>query len=203
MSIKSVMPSNHLILSPPSSLALLSFPASGFFPMTRHFASGGQSIGASASVLSMNIQSWFPLGLTGLISLQTKGLSVFSSTTIWKHQSFGAQPSLWSSSHICTWLLEKPQLWLDGPLSAKWCHCFLKQYLGFLPRSKRLLISWLQSSSVVILEPKKINLPLFPFFSPIYLPSSDGTGCHDLNFLNVEFYASFFTLLFHPHQEAL
>ena len=63
----------------------------------------------SASVLPMNSQGWFPLGLTSLISLQSKGLTrVFSSTTAWKHKFFGAQPSLRSSSHICTWLLEKP-----------------------------------------------------------------------------------------------
>ena len=88
-----------------------SFPTSGSFPMSRLFASGGQNIGASAleSVLPMNIQGWFPLGLTGLISLQSRGLSrVFSSTTIRKHQLFGTQPSLWSDSHIHTWLLEKP-----------------------------------------------------------------------------------------------
>ena len=72
-----------------------SFPASGSFPMSWLFASGGRSIGASAaaSVLPMNIQGWFPSGLTGLISLQSKGLSrVFSSTTIWKHQFFSTQP---------------------------------------------------------------------------------------------------------------
>ena len=88
-----------------------SFPASGSFPMSRLFASGGQSIGASASasVLPMNIQDWFPLGWTGLIALLSKGLSrLFSSTTIWKHQFFSAQPSLWSNSCIHTWLLEKP-----------------------------------------------------------------------------------------------
>ena len=88
-----------------------SFPASGSFPMSQLFASGSQSTGvsASASVLQMNIQDWFPLGLTGLSSLQSKGLSrVFSNTTVWKHQFFGAQPSLWTNSHICTWLLEKP-----------------------------------------------------------------------------------------------
>ena len=84
------------------------------FPSSRMswlFASGGQSIetSASASVLPMNIQDWFPLGLTGLICLQPKGLSrVFSNNTVWKHQFFGAQPSLWSNSHIHTWLLEKP-----------------------------------------------------------------------------------------------
>ena len=88
-----------------------SFPASGSLPMNQLFASGGQSIGASASasVLQMNIQDWFPLGLTGLISLQSKGLlRVFSSTTVWKHQFFDALPSLWSNSPIFTWLLEKP-----------------------------------------------------------------------------------------------
>ena len=106
-----------------SSLAHLScpqsFPATGSFLMRQLFESGGQSIGASAiqSVLRMNIQGWFPLGLTGLISLLSKGLPrVFSSTIVWKHQFFSSQPSLWSNSHIHTWLLEKPDLWLDGPL---------------------------------------------------------------------------------------
>ena len=95
----------------PFSSCLQSFPASGSFQMSWLFPSGGQSIGAaaSASVLPMNIQGWFPLGLTSLISLQSKGLSrVFSNTTDQKHQFFGAQPSLWSNSHICPWLLEKP-----------------------------------------------------------------------------------------------
>ena len=99
---------------------LQSFPASGSFPMSQLFASGGQSIGvsASASVFPMNIQDWFPLGLTDLISLQSKGLSTVF-TTVQKHQFFSAQLSLWSDSYIHTLLLEKPQLWLDGPLSAK------------------------------------------------------------------------------------
>ena len=84
----------------PFSSCPQSFPASGSFPMSKLFASGGQSIGASASLLPMNIQDWFPLGLTGLISLQSKGLSrVFCHSTVWKHQLFGAQPSLWSNSH--------------------------------------------------------------------------------------------------------
>ena len=85
--------------------------ASGSFPMSRLFASSSQSIGvsASASILPMNIQDWFPLGLTGLISLNSKGLSrAFSNTTIQKHQFFSAQHSLWSNSLIHTWLLEKP-----------------------------------------------------------------------------------------------
>ena len=81
------------------------------FPMSQFFASDGQSIGVSASVsvLPVNIQGWFPLGLIGLMSLQFKGLSrVLSSTTVWKHQFFSAQSSLWSNSHIRTWLLKKP-----------------------------------------------------------------------------------------------
>ena len=83
----------------PLSFCLQSFPASGFLPMSRLFTSGGQSIRSSVSVLPMNIQGWFPLRLTGWISLQSKGLSrVFSNTTIWKHQFFGAQSSLWSNS---------------------------------------------------------------------------------------------------------
>ena len=91
MSIELVMPSNHLILCHPFSSYLQSFPASGSFSVSQFFASGGQSIGtsASASVLQMNIQDWFPLGLTGLMSLQSKGLSrVFSNTTVQKHQFF-------------------------------------------------------------------------------------------------------------------
>ena len=92
----------------PISSHLQSFPASGSFPMSWLFPSGGQSIGASASasVFPKNIQGWFPLGQTGLNSLHSKGLSrVFSSTTVQNHQFFGTQPSLWSNSHIHTWLL--------------------------------------------------------------------------------------------------
>ena len=95
----------------PFSSWLQSFPSSGSFQMSQFFWSGGQSIGVSAStsVFPMNIQDWFPLGWTGWISLQSKGLSrVFSSTTVQKHQFLGAQLSLWSNFHIHTWLLEKP-----------------------------------------------------------------------------------------------
>ena len=95
----------------PFSSCLQSCPESGSFTRSQFFAIGGQSVGASApaSVLPMNIQDWFPLGLTGLISLQSKGLSrVFSNTTLQKHQFFSAQLSLWFNSLICIWLLEKP-----------------------------------------------------------------------------------------------
>ena len=106
----------------PFSSWLQSFPASGSFLKSHFFTSGSQSIGASAlaSVLPMDIQDQFPLGLIGLISLQSKELSrVFSNTTVQKHQYFGTKLSSWSNSHIHTWLLGKPQLWLDGPLLAK------------------------------------------------------------------------------------
>ena len=95
----------------PFSSCLQSFPASGSFPMSQFFASGGQSTGvsASASVLQMTIQEWFTLGLTGWISFQSKGLSrVFSNTTVQKHQFFGAHLFLYSNSHTHIWLLEKP-----------------------------------------------------------------------------------------------
>ena len=95
----------------PFSSCLQSFPSSGSFPRSQFFASGGQSIGASASVLPINIQSWFPLGLTGFDLLVVQEHStVFSYTTIRKHQFFGAQSSLWSNSHIHTWLLENKAL---------------------------------------------------------------------------------------------
>ena len=84
------------------------FPALGIFPMSWLFASDDQTTRASASVLPMSFLGWFPLRLLGLISLLSKGLSrVFSSTTIQKHQFFSAKTSLWSNSHIFTWLLEK------------------------------------------------------------------------------------------------
>ena len=113
----------HPTISPsviPFSSCLQPFTASGSFPVSQFLASGSQSIGASASILPMNIQVWFPLGLTGYISLQSKGLSrVFSNAIVQKHRLFGTQLSLRSNSHMHTWLLEKRQLWLDEPLLAK------------------------------------------------------------------------------------
>ena len=95
----------------PFSSCPQSLPASGSFPMSQLFASGGQSIGvsASASVPPMDTQDWSPLGWTGWISLQSKGLSrVFSNTTVQQHQFFSTQLSSQSNSHIHTWPLEKP-----------------------------------------------------------------------------------------------
>ena len=111
MFVELVMLSNHLIFWCPF---LLVPQASESFPMSQLFTSGSQSIGASASasVLPVSIQHWFPLGLTDLISLQSKGLSrVFSSTWVWKNQFLAIQPSLWSTSHIHAWLLVKPSLY--------------------------------------------------------------------------------------------
>ena len=106
----------------PFSSCSQSLPASESFPVSQLFSWGGQSIGVSAlaSVLPKNTQDWSPLGWTGWISLQSKGLSkVFSNTTVQMHQFFSAQLSSQSNSHIHTWPREKPQPWLDGPLLAK------------------------------------------------------------------------------------
>ena len=129
----------------PFSFYLQSFPSSGSFPMSWPFVWGGQSIGASASVLPMNIQGQLPLRLTGLISSKSKGLSrVFSSTTIWKHQFFNAQPSLWSNCHIHTWLLGKAlTIWtFVGKVMSLLFNMLSRFVIAFLPRSKCLLISW-------------------------------------------------------------
>ena len=134
------------------------------------FSSSSQSIGASdsASVLPMNIQGWFPLGLTSLTSLQSKGLwRVFSSIAIWKHQFFD---SLRSNSHIHTWLLEKNialTIWtFVGKVITLHFNMLSKFVIAFLPRSKHLLISWLQSPSTVTLEPKKRKSITVSIFSP-------------------------------------
>ena len=117
----------------PFSSCPQSFPASASFPVSWLFTSGGQNVGAStsASVLPANIQDWFPLGLTDLISLLSKGLlRVFSSTAIRKHQFFGTQPSSWSSSHICTWLLETPSgYWGSNLITRRKKICFSEFFL--------------------------------------------------------------------------
>ena len=137
----------HMIISSPAVpfSCLQPFPVSRSFPVSWFFPSSGQSIGASVSpsVLPTNIQSWFPLGLTGLVSLLSRGLlGVFNSTAARRHQFFGAQLSLWSDSNIHTWLLEEPELWPQGPLSVEWCLCFLIHCL---------VLSWLffQEASIL------------------------------------------------------
>ena len=168
MSIELVMSSNHLILCRP----LLLLPS--ILPRIRVFSneSGDQGIGVStsASALQMNILGWFPLRLTGLISFQSRGLSrVFSSTTVGKHQFFRAQPSLWSNSHL--YMTTGKTIGLTMWIFVSKVMFLLLNILSifvivFLPRSKHLLISWLQSPSAVILETKKINSVIVSFVSP-------------------------------------
>ena len=193
MSIESVMPSNHLVVCCP----ILLLPS--ISPIIRVFsdASGGQSIGASASasVLPMNIQDLFPLELTGWISLQSKGLSrVFYNTTVQKHQIFGAQPSLWSNSHIHTWLLEKLELWqmdLVSKVMSLLFNMLLRLIIAFLPSSKCLLISRLQSSSAVILEPPKIKSATVSTVSPSIFQEVMGQNAMILVFWMLNFKPTF------------
>ena len=172
MSIELVMPSKHLILCRPLLLPSI-------FPRIRVFSNELTSCirwpkywSFSVSISPSNEYSgfisfrvdWFDLlAVLGTLKslLQHHNL---------KYQFFGAQPSLWSNSHIHTCLLEKTELWLYGPLSAKWCLCFLNMLsrfvIAFLPKSKHLLISWMQSPSAVILEPMKIKSVTACTFSP-------------------------------------
>ena len=169
-------------------------------------ASGGQNmwVSASVSVLPMNIQDWLCLGWTGWISLLSKGLPrVFSNTIVQKHQFFGTQLSLQPNSHMTageTIALTRPNF--VGKVTSLLFNMLSRLVITFLPGSKHLLISWLQSPSAEILEPRRIVSHCSHGFL-IYLAWSDGTRCHNLSFLNVECKASFSTLLFHLHQEAL
>ena len=151
--------------------------------MSQFFTSGGQIIGASAlaSVLPMNIQDWLPLGLTSLICLQPKGLSrVFSNTTVQKHQFFSAQLSSKSNSHIHSWLLEKPvtRRTFVGKVMSLLFNMLSRLVITFLPRSKHILISWLQSSAsfnfmaaVTICSTSAICI--YPAFSHPGIPQDD------------------------------
>ena len=185
----------HPIISPsviPFSSCLQSFPASGSFLISQFFTSGGQSIGTSASapVFPMNIQDWLTLGLTGLISFLSKGLSrVFSNTTVQEHQLFGAQLSLWSNSHIHTgyWktIALTRQTFLDKVMSllfnmlSSWSQCFFREQVSFNFHGCSHHLQWFWS-------PQNKVSHCFHCF-PIYFPGSDGTRSHDLSFLNAEF----------------
>ena len=179
--------------------------------MSKSITSASQSIGVSVStsVLPMNIQGWFPLGWTGWISLLSKGFSrVFSNATVQNHQFFGTQLSLYkvqlSHLYMTTGKTIALTRWaFVGKVMFLLFKVLFRLAIAFLPRNEHLSISWLQSPSVLILETPQNKLShCFPCF-PIYLPWSDGTRCHDLKFLNVEFQTYIFTLLFHLHQEAL
>ena len=174
----------------PFSSCIQSFPASGSFQMSQLFASGVQSIGVSAStsVLTMSIQDWFLLGLTSLIFLQSKGLSrVFSNATVQKHQFFGTQLSL-SNSHPYMTPGKTTALtrWtFVGKVISLLFNILSRLVIDFLPGSKPLLTSWLQSPSAVTLESPKLKSLTVSTVSPSIC--HNGTRGHDLSFLNVEF----------------
>ena len=171
---------------------LQSFPASGPFPVSQFFTSVGQSIGvsASASVLPMNIKNWFPLQVTdwNLLAVQGTLKSLFQhhsskASILWRSAFFIVQftsiHDYWKTIALTGWTFV-------GKVMSLLLNMLSRLVIAFLPRSKCLLISWLQSPSPVILEPKKIVCHGFHCY-PIYLPWSNGTECHDLRFLNVEF----------------
>ena len=177
----------------PFSSCLQSFPASGSFQVSWLFTSDDQVIGASASasVLPVNIQGLFLLGLTGLISLLSKGLA-----SLFQHHSSKAS-NFWCLAFLMV-QLSHPYMTTEKTIAlTRWTfvskimsllfNMLSRFVIAFLPSSKCLLISWLQSLSAVILKPKKIKSVAVSIFFPMYLPWSDGTGCHDLQFVNVEF----------------
>ena len=144
------------------------FSASGSFPVNRHFISCGQNIGASASVLPMNIQGWFPLGLTGLISLQSNGLSrVFSNTTVQKMVQL-------SHLYMTTGKTRALTIWtFVGKVIFLHFNMLSRFFIAFLPRSKHLLTAWLQLPSTMILETKKIK-------TCVYLPLLKSWGINTI-----------------------
>ena len=177
----------HPIISSCYPVLLLhsGFPALGSLPMNHLFTSGGQNIGASASasVLQMNIQDWFPLGLTGLILLSKRLSRVFFSTTVWKHPFFSAQPSLWSTFHIHTWLLQR--LGLYGPLLVKWCLCFLIHCQVCHCFSSKQQASFNFLTAVTVHSDFGAQENKICHFLPIYLPWSYLDLCLQFVFLSI------------------
>ena len=191
----------------PFSSYLQSFPASGSFPMNQFFASGDQSIGgaASSSVLPMNIQDWVPLGWTGWISLQPKGLwRVFSNTTVPKHQFFSIQLFMVQLSHPYMTTGKTIVLTIQTFVSKVMFLLFKmlsKFVIAFLARSKHLLMSWLQSPSAVILEPKKIKSVTVSTVSPSICHEVMGLDSMIVVFWMLSFKPAF--SLFHSLQETV
>ena len=176
----------------PFFLCLHSCPASGSFPISQFFPSDGQSIGVSVStsVLPLNTPDWFPLGSRlDLHAVQGTVKSLLQhhsskASILWHSAFFRVQLS---HPYMTTGKTIALTRWtFVGKVMSLLFNMLCRLVITFFPRSKRLLISWLQSPSAVILELKKIVWHCFHCF-PIYLPWSDGTGCHDLHFLNVEF----------------
>ena len=157
----------------PFSSCLQSFPASGSFPKSQFFTSGGQSIGASASasVLPVNIQGWYPLALTGFISLLSRRLSrVFSSTAVQRHQFFSVQSFfVVQLSYPCMTTGKTIALTIRtfaGQVMPLLFNTLSRFVIPFFPRSKNFLIPWLKSPSTAILEPKKIKSLTVSIVSP-------------------------------------
>ena len=181
---------------------LQSFQASEYFQMSQYFTSGGQRVGvsASASVLPMNTQDWSPLGWTSWISLQSKGLSrVFSKTTVQNHQFFGLSflysPTLtsihdyWKTMALTRWTFV-------GKVMSLLFNLLSRLVITLLPRSKCLLISWLQSPSAVILDPSKIKSVTVSIVSPFICHEVMGPDAMILVFWTLSFRPTF-TLFFH------
>ena len=172
MSIKSVIHPTISSFVAPFSSCPQSFPASGSFLMSWPLASGGQSVGASASasVLPMNIQGWFPLGLIGWCLCYPRDSQVFFRTTVWRHQFFGSQPSLWLSHlYMMTGKNIAFSIWTFVCKAIFLLFNMLsRSVIALLPRSKHLWISWLQSLPAVILEPKKIKSVTASTFSHLF-----------------------------------
>ena len=179
-----IQPSHPLSLPSPPAFNLSQHQ--GFFPMSQFFTSRGQSIGASASasVLSMNIQDWLPLAMTGWISLQCKGLQHHSS------KASILQPSAFfmiqfSHSYMTTWkTIALTRQTHVGKAMSLLFNTLSRLAIAFLLRNKCPLISWLQSPSAVIFEAQENKVC---YCLPIYLPWNYGTRCHDCHFFNVEF----------------
>ena len=193
MSIELVTLSNHLTFSYPLLLLPSIFPSIRVF--SRLFAIVAKFLELQHQFFQWIFRVDFPLGLTGLISLLSKGLSrVFSSTTVWKHQLFGAQPSLWYNSHNCTWLPKHSFDYMDlcWPSGVSAFNTLSRFVIAFLPRNKHLVISWLQSQCTVILEPKKIKSVTVSTFSL--------SICHEvmgLDAMNLVFWSWDSSQLFH------
>ena len=150
MSVELMMPSSHLILCHPLLLSSV-FPSIKIFFSESALCIRWPKYCSFSLSPSNEYSGLISLGLTGLISLLSKGLSrVFFSTIVQKHWFFSTQPSLWSNSHICTWLLEKPWLWLYGPWSAKWCLCFLICCLGLYSFSSKEQASFNFIAAVIV-----------------------------------------------------
>ena len=200
------MPSNNLILCCPFSSCPQSFPASGSFLVSQPFATGGQSIGASTSVLPVNIQGWFPLGLTGLISAVQGTLK-----SLLQHH-YSKASILQRSAFIMVQLLN---LYLAtgksmaltirafvGKVISRLFHTLSRFVIAFLPRSQCLLLPWLQSPSTVILELKKIKSVTVSIFPHLFAMKSWDYLSWSL-FFECWVLSHFFSLLFHFHHETL